>query len=97
MSLPDRSLRATDKTIWEVNRELVTAPCGSVLEEMELPLSGFFEVTDTPDPTAALVSVAIPATHPVAEVCAKRHATAVIINTTSKAIGLHRKTADHIC
>lgn len=34
---------------------------------------------------------------PVVAVCAKRHATAVIINRSTTAIGINRKTAVHIC
>jgi hypothetical protein len=64
-------------------------PCELVVVEMELPVSTFFNLTDTPDTTAAVGSVTTPAMAPVVAVCARRVATAITTNTTITTAGAH--------
>src|ERR1700752_4919939 len=51
-------------------------PWELVVVEVELPVSTFFNLTDTPDTTAAVGSVTTPAMSPVVEVWAQRLETA---------------------
>jgi hypothetical protein len=61
-----------------------------VVVELELPVSTFFNVTETPDITAAVGSVTTPAMSPVVEVCAQRLETAITTNTTATTVVAHK-------
>ena len=64
-------------------------PWSLVVVEVELPVSAFFSVIETPDTTAAVGSVTTPAMAPVVEVCAQRLETAATTNTTTTIAGAH--------
>ena len=57
--------------------------------EVELPVSAFFSVIETPDITAADGSVTTPAMAPVVEVCAQRLETAPTTKTTTTTVNAH--------
>jgi len=57
--------------------------------EAELPVSTFFNMTDTPDTTAAVGSVTTPAIAPVVDVCAQLLEAAIAANTRTNNVGTH--------
>jgi hypothetical protein len=57
--------------------------------EAELPVSTFFNVTDTPGNTAAVGSVTTPAMAPVVDVWAQRLETVIVRNTNTRAVSVY--------
>jgi hypothetical protein len=60
-----------------------------VVVEAELPVSTFFNMTDTPDSTAAVGSVTTPAMAPVVDVWARRLETVIARNTNTRAVSVY--------
>jgi hypothetical protein len=60
-----------------------------VVVEAELPVSTFFNMTDTPDTTAAVGSVTTPAMAPVVDVWAQRLEIVITRNTNTNAVSVY--------
>jgi hypothetical protein len=65
--------------------------------DVELPVSTFFNVTETPGTTAAVGSVTMPAISPVVEVCERRLVTAITTSTNINASGVRKLLVAHLC